>query len=145
MVEILIILALVGVLMIVGIYSYTQCMIYYRSNEILNEVNMISLSIINQIETQGYLPDGEEYETGFNDRLSGGHLVTVVSKGEEETFSIYVDNVPDRVCARLVGLSGKKVTIALVEDEAKNANSIEHSDIEFEYYNWADEEELNEE
>ncbi len=141
MIEMLGVLAIIGVLSIGGIVAYTYGMTYYRANEIMNEVNLLSVSLTTQISTQGALEtEGDKYETEMGDTLNTGHTVEAFSNGED-TFTIYVYNVQNKVSTRLKNFSGGNVEIDEYDDiSGVTLTDENHTNVGFTYPNWPDEE-----
>ncbi len=101
MVEILGVLAVIGVLSIGGIQGYKYAMDKHRANDILNEVNMRGQDVYHLYQGRR-LPDEI---TNWNDRTATGYPIGIATAPDDNLFQIHVDNVTPAVC-KLV-LSGQ--------------------------------------
>ncbi len=138
MVEMLGVLAIIGVLSIGGIAGYTYGMTYYRANEIMNEVNIISATLVTRLAKQEPLAEGETYELETGDTLRTGNAVEVMSNGTLNTFTVSVSNVPNKVATRLENLTGDKVTVESTAETDTEENPTGQSTVNFTYDNWPD-------
>ena len=93
MVEMLGVLAIIGVLSIGGIMGYSYGMNKYRANETINDVNLRSMDIIAQL-TQGVEPTLASWAA----TTSSGYLISLNSDYAPMNYYIKVENVPFEVC-----------------------------------------------
>ena len=104
MVEMLGVLAIIGVLSIGAIAGYKFALNKFRANEIINELNARALSVSAQMlsATTPYESD-EVIEDGFGDTLAAGYFVqNHVSCLNADYFDITVYDVPSEVCAQIL-------------------------------------------
>ena len=95
MVEMLGVLAIIGVLSIGGIMGYSYGMDKYRANETLNDVNLRAIDLIAQASRGGDLSLAEWPTKTGTDYDIGLEIDTATNSTEG---GIYVDKVPQRVC-----------------------------------------------
>ena len=117
MVEMLGVLAVIGVLSIGGIAGYTFAMNKYRSNQILNEVNIASHSLATMLMTNEReamtLTLGNPYDEGFigTERLEFnygcGRDATVDGDCsiEETGYWMTISKVPEKLCRSIMDTS----------------------------------------
>jgi len=98
MVEMLGVLAIIGVISIGGIAGYTYAMDRYRTNELLDGGYKRAYTISTQLSA-GVNPDLSEF-SGFNETGGGNFGNTVQQWGEE--FGITVTDVDKKVCENLI-------------------------------------------
>ena len=98
MVEMLGVLAVIGVLSIGGIQGYKYAMEKHRANDIVNEVNMRVQDIWHMYQDKPFPAEfsewGEMTQTGFP--------IDIVPNPNNITFSVDVENVPNGVCKQVV-------------------------------------------
>ncbi len=99
MVEMLGVLAVIGVLSIGGIAGYTTAMSYYRANEILNDVTLRATTIATDIATNGALVSGT-YKTDLGDENTLGQSVTATP--DNGGFLITVGSVDETTCRNIL-------------------------------------------
>ena len=130
MVEILGVMAVIGVLSIVGLMGYQYAMNKYRANDIINEVNLRVQDIWHKYQNIP-LPDTfNEYanttQTGFP--------IQIISSGNNLTFSIDVNNVPDNVCKQVLSMGLNNYIIKLIRVMSPESDSEEglvyHQDVQ---------------
>ncbi|MBQ9090116.1 MAG: hypothetical protein IJY58_03615 [Alphaproteobacteria bacterium] len=106
MVEMLGVLAVIGVLSIGGIYGYTFAMDKYRANDIVYEVNLRANDVWHKYQEQP-LPDPSEDGTDFDefpDTTGTGYPIYMTSH-PDVAFKTYVEGVSSRVCKNVVNMN----------------------------------------
>ncbi len=98
MVEMLGVLAIIGVLSIGGIAGYTTAMNYYKGNEILDSVNKAAVQLSAQILTGEAL--GTEYT--LDESITGTDRVLVAYPDGTGAFGIQVQEVEQAVCENIL-------------------------------------------
>ncbi len=98
MVEMLGVLAVVGVLSIGGIMGYTYAMDKYRANDIVNEVNIRNRDTWNLYQTKD-LP--EEQLTNWRGKTATGFTIGIYPRSSI-VFDVEVSEVPFRVCRQVM-------------------------------------------
>ena len=101
MVEILGVLAIIGVLSFGGIQGYRYAMEKHRANDIVNEVNLRTRDTWNMYQTKD-LPDDEEI-TEWADMTQEGFPIGVFPRSNI-LFDVEVENVPNGVCKKVLGM-----------------------------------------
>ncbi len=112
MVEMLGVLAVIGVLSIGGIAGYTTAMSYYRANEILNDINLRATTIATDIATNGALETGT-YEMDLGDENALGQTVTATP--DDGGFLITVDNVDESTCRNILSRDMKNTPAVAID------------------------------
>ena len=114
MVEMLGVLAIIGVLSIGGIQGYTYAMNKYRANNVLNEMNIASLhlatTLLSSRNAQKMIALGEPYDSGTLtheaypfDYGCGNYDSEERSCHQEETgFWAKISDVPEKVCQQIL-------------------------------------------
>ena len=116
MVEMLGVLAIIGILSIGGIHGYRYAMTKYRSNQILNELNIASHQLATKLLTANSevteLSLGEPYDTGYLTSANYafdygcGNNVDADTCGMEETgYWFALNGVPDEICKNMINTS----------------------------------------
>ena len=100
MVEMLGVLAIVGVLSIGGIMGYSYGMDKYRANETVNDITLRSVDLLNQI-SMGNVPSLTAWE-----KETTIYPISIVRNNQLGKYAIVVEDVPSRIC-RLIGDSLK--------------------------------------
>ncbi len=98
MVEILGVLAIIGVLSIGGIAGYNYGMNQYRANETINDVNMRMIDVMNQVyQNKSEIAIPEDWDL----KGRSGYVIDVF---QNKTFepSIMVEDVPTGVCKEIL-------------------------------------------
>ncbi len=101
MVEILGVLAVMGVLSVGGIAGYTTAMLKYKVNEILSGVRERALAIS---AYQGFGRGEATDLLGYKNQLLKGHTVSLYPKIEGTDFAIAVGNVSKKECDQIASL-----------------------------------------
>ncbi len=99
MVEMLGVLAVIGVLSIGGIAGYTTAISYYKSNEILNDVTLRATTIATNIAMNG-APETGTYKTDLGDENALGQTVTATPNSGG--FLITVSTVDESTCRNIL-------------------------------------------
>ena len=106
MVEILGVLAVIGVLSIGGIYGYTFAMDKYRANDIVYEVNLRATDVWHKYQEMPLLEpseDGTDFDE-FPDTTGTGYPIYMASH-PDVAFKTYVEGVSSRVCKNVVNMN----------------------------------------
>ena len=106
MVEMLGVLAVIGVLSIGGIYGYTFAMDKYRANDIVYEVNLRATDVWHKYQEQP-LPDPSEDGTDFDEfpDMTGTGYPIYMTSHPDVAFKTYVEGVSSRVCKNVVNMN----------------------------------------
>ncbi len=99
MVEMLGVLAVIGVLSIGGIAGYRTAMNYYQGNEIINDVNLRATMVASDIATNGVLVSGL-YQTDLGTENTLGQPVTV--EPDNGSFWVTVKTVDESTCRNIL-------------------------------------------
>ena len=109
MLEMLGVLAVIGVLSLGGLAGYTMAMNYYRANETIHDVMLRATNV--PMKWDDYLAKAKDYEFTFNDlgaykTMNGvGYTVKTYSEGPNSAsgyaFRVEVSDVPSEVCKRI--------------------------------------------
>ena len=100
MVEMLGVLAIIGVLSIGGIMGYSYAMDKYRANQTINDIMLRSVDLLNHV-SNGRTPDLSEWQD--EETL---YPIDVERNNSLGQYAIVVENVPSRVC-KMIGDSLK--------------------------------------
>ena len=111
MVEMLGVLAVIGVLSIGGIVGYSYGMDKYRANETINDIMLKSIDIVANIN-QDKAPDASSWPT----TNPIGYPLSFVQDIPNDRYGIQIQNVPSRVC-KMVGDALKNLSIVYVGSE----------------------------
>ena len=99
MVEMLGVLAIIGVLSVGGVYGYGVAMKKHKANELLHQASMLATTVSAQIETLGgNLP---ETITNFGSSNYGTFSTTVTQTEDKKKFVLTIENVDSSVCDQL--------------------------------------------
>ncbi len=106
MVEILGVLAVMGVLSAGGIYGYSFAMDKYRANDIVYEVNLRANDVWHKYQEQP-LPDPSEDGTDFDEfpDMTGTGYPIYMTSHPDVAFKTYVEGVSSRVCKNVVNMN----------------------------------------
>ena len=113
MVEILGVLAVIGVLSIGGIYGYTFAMDKYRANDIIYEVNLRGQDIWHKYQEKQLPETIDEWA----DTTQTGYPIGIETAPDDNLFQINVDNVSPRVCKFVLTGQYKSVYAMVVDGE----------------------------
>ena len=103
MVEMLGVLAVMGVLSVSGVAMYTTAMNKHRANELLNAVSMRATALASQRMSGRALS-----LSGFTDNTQGTSVINVNSENTD-AIEITITNVPVAVCKNLYSTKGANV------------------------------------
>ena len=118
MVEMLGVLAVVGVLSAGGIAGYTYAMDRHRTNELLNEASKRAVVVASQIAS-GRTPSLAEFGTG---ETAGGKIESVMEL--EGEFGFKVTGVKETVCKNIVKMVDESSGFIQDLTKANDVNSI---------------------
>ncbi len=106
MVEILGVLAVMGVLSAGGIYGYSFAMDKYRANDIVYEVNLRANDIWHKYQEMP-LPEPSEDGTDFDEfpNITGTGYPIYMTSHPDVAFKTYVEGVSSRVCKNVVNMN----------------------------------------
>ena len=106
MVEILGVLAVIGVLSAGGIYGYSFAMDKYRANDIVYEVNLRANDIWYRYQDKP-LPEPSEDGTDFDEfpDITGTGYPIYMTSHPDVAFKTYVEGVSSRVCKNVVNMN----------------------------------------
>lgn len=99
MVEMLGVLAVIGVLSIGGIVGYRIAMSKYTANEILAELNVRSISYAQRMQALNEIPASVELSDPTGDETKSGYPLQAI--GYPDYFEIRIGEVPLRVCQNI--------------------------------------------
>ena len=105
MVEILGVLAIIGVLSIGGIQGYKYAMDKHRANDIVHSVNMRATDIWHLYQDgKKELPDSPETDAfpEYGEMTQTGFPIMVTAHPDANAFKTWVDNVPSDVCKKVL-------------------------------------------
>ncbi|MBR4927416.1 MAG: hypothetical protein IKY98_03715 [Alphaproteobacteria bacterium] len=127
MVEMLGVLAVIGVLSIGGIAGYSYGMDKYRANETMNDINLRAIDVITQI-SHGKEPNLSA-EWGIMGRA--GYPITLNTDYAPSQYFIKVENVPLKVCRLIMDTMPENINIWVNENDNKCQKELNM--MEFEY------------
>ena len=127
MVEMLGVLAVIGVLSIGGIMGYSYGMDKYRANETINDINLRAIDVITQI-SHGKEPNLSA-EWGIMGRA--GYPITLNTDYAPSQYFIKVENVPLKVCRLIMDAMPENINIWVNENDNKCQKELNM--MEFEY------------
>ncbi len=120
MVEMLCVLAVVGMLSIICVVGYQMMLIYYRANDIAKEVSMRHVDIKNIYQFKD-LP--AELTTDWASKTNTGYSIEIVPF-PPKVFEVRIYGVQSNVCKRLLNMglhdSNRKVYVVDEEDTSIN-------------------------
>jgi type II secretory pathway pseudopilin PulG len=99
MVEMLGVLAIVGVLSVGGVYGYGVAMKKHKANELLHQASMLAATVSAQIESLG--GDLPETITDFGSTNYGKFSTSVTQTEDKKKFVLTIENVDSSVCDQL--------------------------------------------
>ena len=108
MVEMLGVLAIVGVLSAGGVYGYGVAMKKHKANELLHQASMLATTISAQIQSKGELPQSIE---DFGNGKYG--TFTEPTKVNDEQFEMKITGMDEAVCEQVAKMSGGMVRQAV--------------------------------
>ena len=104
MVEMLGVLAIVGVLSVGGVYGYGVAMKKHKANELLHQASMLATTISAQIQSKGELP--QSIEDFGNGKYGTFGTPTQVN---DEQFEMKITGMDSAVCKQMEKMSGGMV------------------------------------
>ena len=104
MVEMLGVLAIVGVLSVGGVYGYGVAMKKHKANELLHQASMLATTISAQIQSKGELPQSIE---NFGNNKYG--TFSTPEKVNDEQFEMKITGMDEAVCTQVAKMSGGMV------------------------------------
>ena len=104
MVEMLGVLAIIGVLSVGGLYGYGVAMKKHKANELLHQASMLAATISAQIQSKGQLPTTIE---NFGDGKYG--TFNPPSEANAEQFTMQITGMDEAVCTQVAKMSGGMV------------------------------------
>ncbi len=117
MVEMLGVLALIGILSVAGIAGYKTAMTKYRTNELLEEVTKRAMVVASKISLNGLkapmTPSAELIDEFTNPK---GYEF-LVSKKNDNQFNILIDTVAEEVCNHMKSLIEMDSPIQWIDDD----------------------------
>jgi len=99
MVEMLGVLAIVGVLSVGGVYGYGVAMKKHKANELLHQASMLATTVSAQIDSLG--GDLPETITDFGSTNYGKFSTSVTQTEDKKKFVLTIENVDSAVCDQL--------------------------------------------
>ena len=104
MVEMLGVLAIVGVLSVGGVYGYGVAMKKHKANELLHQASMLATTISAQIQSKGELPQSiEDFGNGKYGTFG------TPEKVNDEQFKMEITGMDSAVCEQMEKMSGGMV------------------------------------
>ena len=121
MVEMLGVLAIIGVLSVGGIAGYTTAINKHRANQILNGASVRAIVVSTQIQRGATAPTLGEFT---DNEVGGVRFGTGVQNAEgtatwtttDKRFSLTLENVPDDICAQMKATVGQNSIIRKIDD-----------------------------
>ena len=117
MVEMLGVLAIIGVLSVGGLYGYGVAMKKHKANELLHQASMLAATVSAQIESLG--GDLPEKITDFGSTNYGTFSTSVTQTEDKKKFVLTIQDVDSAVCEQLK--KGGMVQKVECNPDAKNA------------------------
>ncbi|MBQ7413405.1 MAG: hypothetical protein IJV07_03935 [Alphaproteobacteria bacterium] len=128
MVEMLGVLAIVGVLTIGGIAGYRYAINKSNANTILNAVSQMAVTASTELTTQGTINLSEWKDENGNLSINGAYDVTT-EQYNDGAFGITVSDMNDEVCQRIDGMDWKvPEDIAINTDESGQSGSCDQGE-----------------
>ena len=116
MVEMLGVLAIIGVLSVGGIAGYTTAMNKHRANQILNGASVRAIVVSTQIQRGSAAPTLGE----FTDNEVGGATFTGLANWNKDTdkrFSLTLTGVDEKICTQMRASVGQNSIIREINDD----------------------------
>lgn len=98
MTEMLGVLAVIGVLSLTGIMGFRLAMTKYRANELVSEINMRSVTLVQQLVQN---PNDIDMEMG-NKTKQGYTITSALDADDDNYFYISVEDIPTGVCREVL-------------------------------------------
>ena len=132
MVEMLGVLAIVGVLSIGGIAGYSYGIDKYHANAIVNDVNLRAVDLLSQL-SQGHTPNLDSWET----TSVGQYPISLNSDNAPTNYYIKVEQVPFEVCNMIADMMPENVNIFVDNDTQECGEGDNILDFEYEGFEGA--------
>ena len=132
MVEMLGVLAIIGVLSVGGIMGYSYGINKWRANETIKDINLRAIDLLTQL-SQGKTPN---LSTEWGDTGTVGYPITLNSDYAPFEYFIKVENVPFEVCEMIAQTMPQEVDIWInnATDDAENTcNKSQENSMDFFY------------
>ena len=118
MVEMLGVLAIIGVLSVGGIVGYTTAMNKHRANQILNGASVRAIVVSTQIQRGSAAPTLGEFTDA--DNAVGGATFTGLATWNKDTdkrFSLTLTGVSTEICTQMKAMKGENGIIKAIADD----------------------------
>ena len=122
MVEMLGVLAIIGMLSVAGIAGYTTAMNKHRANQILHGASVRAIVVSTQIQRGSAAPTLSEFT---DNEVGGARFGTAAknaagtgdwNKDTDKRFSLTLENVPAEVCTQMKAMIGENGIIRKIDD-----------------------------
>ena len=104
MVEMLGVLAIVGVLSVGGVYGYGVAMKKHKANELLHQASMLAADVATRIATGKNLTNITDFGSSSN-----GTFSDTATQINDEQFTLQITDVDEAVCKQLQSMNGGMV------------------------------------
>ena len=129
MVEMLGVLAIIGVLSVGGIAGYTTAMNKHRANKILNGASVRAIVVSTQIQRGSAAPTLGEFT---DNEVGGARFGTGVQNAggtadwttTDKRFSLTLENVPTKICTQMKAMIGEN---GIIRDISQNCTTITYN------------------
>ena len=123
MVEMLGVLAVVGLLSVMAFAGFRIALNKHYANEILNEANKRAVIVAGQIGFNQGTPSLSEFS---NNTFTGGTFdSSVTTNPQTESFALKVSNVPEAVCEQILTMIDEHTMVRRLSSESSMAQTIE--------------------
>ncbi|MGN0919393.1 MAG: Tfp pilus assembly protein FimT/FimU [Alphaproteobacteria bacterium] len=129
MVEMLGVLAVMGVLSVGGVAMYTTAMNKYRANELLNEASKRAVMVAGQLLVNPNAPSMSLAQ--FGDNTVGGATFGDTATIENGRIVLELTGVEDPICAQMKAAAGGNSAVAISESCSKLAFNADMSAVDF--------------
>ena len=122
MVEMLGVLAIIGILSVGGIAGYTTAINKHKANQILNGTSARAIVVSTQIQrgsaspTLGEFTDNEVGGAKFGTKVQNTAGTGDWNKDTDKRFSLTLENVPAEVCTQMKAMKGENGIIRKIDD-----------------------------
>ena len=138
MIEMLAVLAMVGLLSIVAFWAYEMAMARHRASEVISQTNALALGVEEQLEMDvedvdvtSYIPEGSAFLT------IAGYEAYFEESDATTAFEITLEDVDKKVCERLVNAGWSEPYAILINGSTEGA-CVENNEITAAYNNTLD-------
>lgn len=118
MTEMLGVLAVIGVLSLIGILGYRLAMTKYRANDLVSEINMRSVTLVQQLLQN---PNDIDMEMG-NKTKQGYTITSALDADDDNYFYISVEDIPTGVCREVLNFNWDGPAEIYVNEYAGSTN-----------------------